>query len=265
MSDRKLPFPSEFLPKGTASEKTAQSHLGAMGRMVSGSKSIYLYDNPKNCVVFNANICTKEDGKIWYGDLDLTVEHDSLRKLAKELKKTVYVLPEHAARFDKERAPSYSEYVVIVDSRGDLLISNSEFFYMKKGIPYSKTSEEIGAMKLPKQKVTLSEEDYEPIELPPLGSIRVLKKMDPINVFWKKIIEDYGKDTAQEIFSRLYVTQSYYEGLRTKLKKFIKKTYPNLHAAKVEQEMGWHLLNLGPNHFEDEQPWEKGNTGYLKK
>jgi hypothetical protein len=265
VSDRKIPFPSEFLPKGTEQEKTAQGLLGTLSNMLSHSKSVYLYDNPTHVVVFNANLCTKEDGKIWYGDIDLTLQHKSLRKLAEVLGKTVYVLPEHSARFDKERQPAYSEYIAIVDKFGELSLSNLEFFYLKKGVPHLKTSDELSVTLSSREKLELREEDYEPIELPALSSIRVLKTMDPINLFWKKIIEDYGKDTAQEIFDRLYVTESYYQKLTVKLKKFLEKTYPNLHPAKIEQDMGWHLLNLGPNHFIDKQAWEKSNTGYLKK
>lgn len=263
--NKKVPFPSEFLPKGTSQEKIAEALLGSIGKMVGASKSIYLYNNPNHCVVFNANICTKEDGKIWYGDIDLTIEHKSLQELAQKLNKTIYVLPEPAARFDKEKSPSFKDYIALVDKFGTLSLSNLEFYYLTKNVPYAKIDEEIEINKLLKQKEILNQDDYEPIELPPLSSIRVLKKMDPINLFWKKIIENYGKDSAQEIFNRLYITHSYYEGLRNKLKKYLKNTNPILHPVKLDQQMSWHLLDIGPKHFEDEQPWEEKNTGYLKK
>lgn len=73
-----------------------------MGRMISGSKSSYRRMYPDNLVVFNANILTEEDGKIWYGDLDLTLDSDKLNKIATELNKKIYVLYEMDARFENE-------------------------------------------------------------------------------------------------------------------------------------------------------------------
>ena len=44
-----------------------------MGRLIAVSKSGYKSQYPNNEVVFNANIVTSE-GKVWYGDLDLTLD-----------------------------------------------------------------------------------------------------------------------------------------------------------------------------------------------
>jgi hypothetical protein len=74
------------------------------GRMVGGSKSGYRGQNPDNIVVFNANIVTKAAGKIWYGDLDVTKDFDSLKEVADEIKQDLYILTEHDARFENEDA-----------------------------------------------------------------------------------------------------------------------------------------------------------------
>ena len=58
-------------------EKIAVSNLGYNGRMISGSKSGYSRTHKKNLAVFNANVCT-ENGKIWYGDLDVTIEYQNV-------------------------------------------------------------------------------------------------------------------------------------------------------------------------------------------
>jgi len=76
----------------------------SLGRMISGSKSGYNTRHPNNKVVFNANIFT-EDGKIWFGDLDITLDRAKLEEVAKELKKDLYVLREHAGRFENENLP----------------------------------------------------------------------------------------------------------------------------------------------------------------
>jgi hypothetical protein len=82
------------------------------GRMISGSKSGYLRNNPNNKVVFNANIFTEEKGKIWWGDLDLTLELDTLKKVAAELKTRLIVLREFDGRFGNEDRP-FSEALEI--------------------------------------------------------------------------------------------------------------------------------------------------------
>jgi hypothetical protein len=80
------------------------------GRMISGNKT-----GPKGHVcVFNANVCIKSKGKIWFGDLDLTSDLPDLQQLAAELGETVYVLREKDARFQNESNPCYENAVAII-------------------------------------------------------------------------------------------------------------------------------------------------------
>jgi len=72
-----------------------------LGRMISGSKSGYVNKHPKNQVIFNANVFNAE-GKIWYGDLDLTLDNDKLQDVANELNFDLYVLREYDGRFENE-------------------------------------------------------------------------------------------------------------------------------------------------------------------
>tara|TARA_R110000822_G_scaffold25937_17_gene78534 strand:- start:16065 stop:16310 length:246 start_codon:yes stop_codon:yes gene_type:complete len=53
-------------------------------------------------IVFNSNVATKSGGKIWFGDLDLTLSKDKLISLSTELGETVYVFSEHDMRFENE-------------------------------------------------------------------------------------------------------------------------------------------------------------------
>jgi hypothetical protein len=85
--------------------------------MISGSKSGYVARHPNNEVVFNANLCTKTEGKIWYGDLDLTLDSDTIQTLADSMKQDIYVLREHDARFDNEAAPKFERAVKIFRSQ----------------------------------------------------------------------------------------------------------------------------------------------------
>lgn len=83
-------------------EKTFKHHGFHIGRMISYSKSVYRSANPNHVCVFNANIITARDGKQWYGDLDLTLDADTLKTIANELGTTLYVLRESDARFENE-------------------------------------------------------------------------------------------------------------------------------------------------------------------
>ncbi len=83
----------------------AREVLGFNGRMICGSKSTYWRAHRDNIIVFNANVCTQECGKIWHGDLDVTLDVDMLKALARRLNTTVFVLHEMDGRFDNEQTP----------------------------------------------------------------------------------------------------------------------------------------------------------------
>ena len=89
----------------------AEKHLGACGRMISFSKSGYMKRFPENLVVFNSNVCTK-GGKIWYGDMDITLSCNDLSDLSKDLKETIYVLREMDGRFENEETPRTERAIV---------------------------------------------------------------------------------------------------------------------------------------------------------
>lgn len=74
----------------------------AIGRILSMSKSGYRDANPNSVVYFNANLVTAKDGKIWYGDLDLTKDSETLKAIAEEAGVILYVLREMDGRFENE-------------------------------------------------------------------------------------------------------------------------------------------------------------------
>lgn len=66
-----------------------------VGRMISAHKTA-----PKGCLcVWNANVVSPTQGKVWYGDLNITKEGKVLKKIADELGETLYVLREMDCRF----------------------------------------------------------------------------------------------------------------------------------------------------------------------
>ena len=72
------------------------------GRMISHSKSSYRDKFPDNEVYFNANIFVLGEGKIWYGDIDVTNDREKLENIARELGKDLYILREMDGRFENE-------------------------------------------------------------------------------------------------------------------------------------------------------------------
>ena len=91
------------------------------GRMLSGSKT-----GPKgHLCVFNANLCAKSKGKLWFGDIDVTADVKELSRLAKEVGEKIYVLKEMDARFRTEASPLYDNAVAIVAPDGMVEICES--------------------------------------------------------------------------------------------------------------------------------------------
>lgn len=72
------------------------------GRMISGSKSTYRSRKPDNEVYFNANIFVLGEGKIWWGDLDITEDRERLQKISTDIGKSLYILKELDGRFENE-------------------------------------------------------------------------------------------------------------------------------------------------------------------
>lgn len=80
------------------------NHGFLINRMIAYNKSTYTRLNPRNRVFFNANIATRE-GKIWWGDLDITKDREKLQNVADELDTTLYILREMDYRFGTEKRP----------------------------------------------------------------------------------------------------------------------------------------------------------------
>jgi hypothetical protein len=88
------------------------------GRMISGSKR-----SPKGHVcVFNANLCTKEHGKFWFGDIDLTDDRKDLERIAAEKGCDIYVLREMDARFSNEASPKFENAIAVISPTGEIRI-----------------------------------------------------------------------------------------------------------------------------------------------
>jgi hypothetical protein len=92
------PLDAEF-KGGQAAEVFCAGGL-ALGRCF-GSKSGYREKHRRNYFIPNANVCAIQDGKLWWGDLDLYRDSAALEQVAGRLRRRLYVLEESAARFEQ--------------------------------------------------------------------------------------------------------------------------------------------------------------------
>lgn len=97
-------IPSEFKDIKKISDIFNKYNL-TIGRMICGSKSTYREKHPEHLVIFNANIVTEKRNKIWFGDLDVTLDFDNLKNVADILQEDLYILYEMDARFENEDKP----------------------------------------------------------------------------------------------------------------------------------------------------------------
>jgi hypothetical protein len=118
------------------------SILGFEGKMISWSKSGYRTENPENLAIFNANIIEKtEKGyeKIWYGDIDITLDYEKLIRISECLDTEIFVLYEMDARFDRESAPNVSSFIVSAffnrENPIEINERHSEHYQVVNGIP----------------------------------------------------------------------------------------------------------------------------------
>ena len=100
-------YPSDFKP--TVPVKEVQKYFDAFefydARMIGGAKWEYTEQHPDDLIVFNANVLMPGYGKVWYGDLNLTEDYKTLKKIAESLNTDLYVLWEMDARFGEEMKP----------------------------------------------------------------------------------------------------------------------------------------------------------------
>lgn len=67
------------------------------GRMISGSKSGYVRNNPGCEPYFNARVCALGEGVIWWGDLDITRDREMLNQVSLNIEKKLFILRESDA------------------------------------------------------------------------------------------------------------------------------------------------------------------------
>lgn len=218
--------------------------LGHRSKMLSGSKGQYRWDNPTNLVAFNANVCTST-GKIWYGDLDLTIEEPLLLKLAARLGTEIYVLYEMDARFENEEAPRIDEAIWSSD-KGCL----KEYVERKDGRLYVPEIEPEEP-----RHVDYAESDYEYLgDYDKKLLTRSTKNKCSIFSFYEGIVKpDWDKDAHL----RVYVSAEAYAKMEAAVNKWFRRWHGEfLSEYRIQSNLGW-IMFEGPNRFLNTVPWVK--------
>lgn len=265
MAKNKTPYPSDFNRKENSPEYFAEKVMGFMGRMIGSSKSIYRYDNPENVIVFNANLATRKDGKIWYGDLDLTKDHEKLMELVSKIG-VFYIFYESDLRFGKEEKPDFKLALGFYDKDGFTSVGASfDIDENDKGAPVLKKKMEVDK---PEEQVSSYENEqlkFEEIKIPKLSDLKVKKGTSAWGAFQEAMIAMYGLEKMKEIYSKLYVSSKDNDFINKLNEKSVKAAYPGMHVVKVQQAVAMDNLQMACMDFRVDPTWVKPGVGYIKK
>lgn len=246
--------------------KTIEDIFGRSGRMISYSKGQYGFDNPTHAVVYNSNICT-EEGKIWYGDIDVTLEGEKLKEASKELGQTLYVLYEMDGRFENETKPKIDQAAFTITP--DAIVPRHEEYYeVLDGVLHVKR-EEREEPELPEyddsdeyaqsEYIKLVKVDYRKIK----GNVEdsPLNQLDHLMLAALKE-QGIDRNTVQSIYCSVETDD--------KIKEIVKKYLIRVHGLKdgtyaLQREMSWLPLAMPSNFYGTKKGprWVEADTMYV--
>ena len=138
ISGAPLPVDLEFKP--VSASEAFKAHGLSFGRCF-GSKSGYASARPKAEVIFNANVFTKNRGKVWWGDLDLERDKPALEKVARKIRSRLFVVREHDGRFENaDQAHAEVIKVAVWYTGGRSLVRGRRGFLKRSGLSPTEAS-----------------------------------------------------------------------------------------------------------------------------
>jgi hypothetical protein len=228
--------------------------------------------------------------KVWYGDLDLTLEEDKLVILSRLLEASVFIVREMDGRFDNEKKPNIKESiyqinphaVIEFDTRRCERNSNNQLIY--KSLP-TPSDEEIEKQKLKIQK-SYKKKDFEIVDL----KLHSLEDFDgdkeeydgwnyfEVSRFFDNISKDitpyhnyinFLKDHLQvditKDYQLYYITKEDNEALKEMFRYWL-KVYDSFSSDyRIEQTIAWTSFDIGPNYFQETPSWAQEGRLYRKK
>jgi hypothetical protein len=103
-------------------EKVAASVGLTNGRLITFSKSRYRDTYPDHFVLFNATIANGEGRRLWWGDIDATLDEEKLSALARALEERLFVLFEHDAQLVTIEAP-WQTAALVAEPAGEIALT----------------------------------------------------------------------------------------------------------------------------------------------
>lgn len=265
----------------------ARKYLGHSGRMISGSKGQYNHDNPRNVTVFNGNLVLESGEKIWYGDLDLTVDEPAVVLLATALGERVYVLREMDARFENESNPKIQRAVYSTNGESaqfdkELYVyENNKLVDAPEPAPteeeleakaervrksYDEREFEVVNLKLPFDDLTEEDEEYQDHNFFDVKSMfhNLTEENSPIHNFQNYFIKEMGFEPDEAI--RVYLTKETADELKKQIEYWVRVFHGGyLSDYRVQKNVDWLWFNNGPSEFQETPDWAEEGRIYKRK
>lgn len=218
--------------------------LGFPGRLVSYSKGNYNFNNPNNITFFNSNIFDKKLNKLWYGDLDLSTDDiTKLHMISVECKKPLYILREHAGRFE---TPDLKNASVIIDGNDVKFLEMSDRVEKVDGFYRYIEEDKVKppVQKLPRRNPELDDGTHKLYE-----KVRVkYSSRDPLNILYnyieKKLTAKGATKEDMGTFS-LWCNSKTEKKILKKIAKYLKRKHGIKKGTYAYQKnMNWVVLDL---------------------
>lgn len=133
-----------------------------MGRMIAGSKSGYRKRHEGHDILFNANIFIPSEHKIWWGDLNITLDAIALQNCCNYLNEEMIVVSEMYGRFGAEER-KYKE----IEKNAHIKFIPNEHHYLRRTYTEGFDITKIGNMFLASGK----RDKWERMPLPQITSL----------------------------------------------------------------------------------------------
>jgi len=224
-------------------------------------------------MVFNSNVCTSTE-KIWYGDIDVTIEEEKLVRLAKELGETIFLLYEGDCRFEDEENPPIEKAIIHVFPSGMVALNaDLEELYTKEGSRMVRIIKE----KEPEPELPdNADNDYNEnefinkVKLPNLKTFKSLKKdkLCPYMKLWEFVAKELKMEIKDVFVGGLVINTHTETVLDGYLEDWVRKNHKDLTEYKIKKAIMWHKFDVGPNVFQNSKfgpSWSEKDCVYTKE
>lgn len=241
--------------KLSPAEIASKKIMGPVGRKYS---SIAKKDNQKNLdekdVLLNIEIFSK-DKKIWYGEVNITLEEIKLVNIVESIQEKILVYgPKNKKILEICHVTGHTEMVSSLKRDGKGFIRKARDVKKIKN-PVLDNYLEI---RLPKKLTELLDKSKNP------------QNDSPLDIFWMYILGlkklPHRPEGTKLNISSVYIHKNDYEMLRKSLEVWASIAYAGANAAKMSQAITWALVDCAPNTMSKElENHCQTNCLYIKK